>query len=185
MVVKLIEEINKCLDIDCYLTALISALSLPDICGKAEYPTDKPAERYKKWYEEYIGKYEADDITRENNIPYPSGEVVYSLRNSLVHAGSPDINETTCDIQEFDLLMQSKDTFNIYVGSAGVKTDGYGNVTRSLCINIRQLCYKLCVCAEHYYKNNKDKFGFINSKLTYWSPQARQFLKRKREDFES
>lgn len=46
---KLIEEINLALDNNLYLVALNTALTLPDICGKAEYPDLGPTARYKKW----------------------------------------------------------------------------------------------------------------------------------------
>lgn len=184
MIPRLIEEINRCLDIDCYLVALITALSLPDICGKAAYPDDKPSDRYIKWYDENIGQYERNEIAKKLEMPYESGTVIYSLRNSLIHEGSPDINEVTCDIQEFELLAESKETANSYVGSAGVERRRVGDeevvVKKSLCINIRQLCFKLCIVAEQYYDENRGKFSFINNKLTFFNPHAREiFLKRR------
>ena len=186
MVLRLVEEIRKSLDNDIYLSALMTALTLPDICGKAEYPNDKPSDRYIKWYDEYIGKYEQDYLSKRDGIPYESGLVVYNLRNSLMHEGSPNINEQTCEIQEFQLLLESKNKACSYVGSAGVRTDYDGDkvvgVTRSLCINVRQICFIICACAEHYYENNKDKFSFITNKLTWWNPQARKLLIRKGND---
>ena len=185
MILKLIEEINKCLDNNCYLVALSSALTLPDICGKAEYPNMKPSERYIKWYDEEIGQYENTPTGLQRGIPHESGLIVYSLRNSLLHDGNPNINEKTCDIQEFELLVEGKDTASSYVGSAGIERRYVDEeevcVIRSLCINIRQLCFKLCIVAEHYYKNNKEKFGFINSKLTYVNPRARKLFDIKGE----
>ena len=185
MVLKIIEDINKCLDNNIYLSALITALTLPDICGKAMYPNNKPKERYVKWYDQYIGQYEKTELIEKEGIPYPSGEVVYNLRNSLVHTGNPNINEKTCDIQEFDLLIEDKNKYCIYIGSAGVRTDYLcGEVigkTKSLCINVRQLCFKLCNTAKNYYENNKEKFNFFNSKLTYWNPQAKEIFLRKRK----
>lgn len=183
MVLRLVEEIRKSLDNDIYLSALMTALTLPDICGKAAFPDDRPSDRYIKWYDEYIGKYEQDALSKENGMPYESGIIVYNLRNSLMHEGNPNINEKTCDIQEFDLLIEDKNKFSVYAGSAGVRTDYIGDevvkVTKSLCINIRQLCSNLCNTAKKYYENNKEKFNFFNSKLTYWNPQAKQiFLKK-------
>lgn len=37
---QIIKEINICLEHECFMSALGMALTLPDICGKAEYPTD-------------------------------------------------------------------------------------------------------------------------------------------------
>lgn len=40
MLLSLIDDMNKALDNDCFFSALSLALTLPDICGKAKYPTD-------------------------------------------------------------------------------------------------------------------------------------------------
>lgn len=59
MINKIIEEIDKSLEIEAYLSALSLVLILPDICGKAEYDSNKKnKERYINWFDEYIGKYE-------------------------------------------------------------------------------------------------------------------------------
>lgn len=50
---QLIDDVNKALDAESYYSALTLALTLPDICGKAEYPQEKStAKRYKDWYDE-------------------------------------------------------------------------------------------------------------------------------------
>lgn len=59
MINKIIEEIDKSLESEAYLSALSLVLILPDICGKAEYNSNiKNKERYINWFDEYIGKYE-------------------------------------------------------------------------------------------------------------------------------
>lgn len=182
---KLVEEIRKSLDNDIYLSALIIALTLPDICGKAAFPNYKPSDRYIKWYDDYIGQYEMTEGFNIDGIPYTSGLIIYNLRNSLMHEGNPNINEKTCDIQEFELLLEDKNKQSIYMGSAGVRTEFVDNevvsVTKRLCINVRQICFKICACAEYYYKENKEKFDFFNSKLTYWNPQAKEVFLCKRK----
>ncbi len=50
MINQIIKEINACLKNGCYIAALTTALTLPDICGKVEYPNDGNSSRYKKWY---------------------------------------------------------------------------------------------------------------------------------------
>ena len=39
-----IDEIEKSLENECYIAALALALTLPDICGKAEYPSENVLE---------------------------------------------------------------------------------------------------------------------------------------------
>ena len=46
MVLGIIDEIEQAHSHDLYFAALDLALMLPDICGKAEYPTLRTGERY-------------------------------------------------------------------------------------------------------------------------------------------
>ena len=55
MILRIIDEIEKALNHDLYFAALNLALTLPDICGKAEHPDLRTGERYKKWYDEIVG----------------------------------------------------------------------------------------------------------------------------------
>lgn len=38
MIHQIVKEINIALDNECFISALSSALILPDICGKAQFP---------------------------------------------------------------------------------------------------------------------------------------------------
>ena len=56
---RLVGETRKMLENDLYFVVLNSALTLPDICGKVEYPDERSSKsRYIFWYDEKIGKYE-------------------------------------------------------------------------------------------------------------------------------
>ncbi len=52
MMLQIISDIKRALDVDCYFSALALALTLPDMCGKAEYPEKRCGERYKDWYDD-------------------------------------------------------------------------------------------------------------------------------------
>ena len=89
MILKLVQDIRKSLEKDLYFAALISAIILPDICGKVEFPEEKSSrKRYILWYDKEIGKYEKNPNDKVN-MPYLSGEVIYNLRCSLLHEGNP------------------------------------------------------------------------------------------------
>lgn len=110
MVNELIKEINQCLDNGCVMAGLSLALTLPDICGKAIYPKSKPSDRYVKWFDEYIGQYEHDDKLIRVDMPYLiSGELVYSLRNSILHQGNPNIDGKKFGIIYFELLYNQQE----------------------------------------------------------------------------
>lgn len=55
MIIRLVQDIRKALENELYFVALSSALTLPDICGKAAYPTERSSrKRYILWYDEEI-----------------------------------------------------------------------------------------------------------------------------------
>lgn len=168
MIEQMVNDINKALDCEAYLAALSLALTLPDVCGKAEYPNLGNGERYKKWYDENIGKYETYD---GQTNPYLSGEVVYSLRNSYLHQATPNIDETRIKdsqnkINEFILQIEPKNQFDIYGDTSLI--NHFGTMEeRVYCVNIRRLCLIITQTALGYYKRNSEKFDFIKYKVKY------------------
>ena len=166
MMLQLIDDVNKALDAECYYAALALALAFPDICGKAEFPQEKStAKRYKNWYDEQIGEFERCPCGQCQSMPMPylSGEVVYSLRNSLLHQGTPNIDvngikDNNNKIDLFELAIESKNPFDIYGDSASI----YDGCKRTYCVNVRRLCLILCISAKAYYERNKDKFNFFH-----------------------
>lgn len=180
MILRLIDDVNKSLDAECYYSALALVLTFPDICGKAEYPQKSPTKRYIDWYDEYIGKYEQCpcDECQNTPLPYLSGEVVYSLRNSLLHQGTPNIEadrikDKNNKIDSFELVIESKKPFDIYADSAGINDDGY----RDYCVNVRRLCLIICATARGYYETNKDKFDFFNFSIIDWDAKVEKLSK--------
>ena len=84
---RIVHEIRMALSHELHLSALALALTLPDTCGKAEYPNEKHnGIRYKNWCSQYV-------ITDRCDSPYvhvllgkhaDTGNVV---RNQTAHAG--------------------------------------------------------------------------------------------------
>ena len=175
MLLRLINDMNKALDNDCFLSALSLALTLPDICGKAKYPDEKSTKkRYIDWYDEYVGAYEQCP-GEEGTMPYLSGEVVYSLRCSVLHQGNPNINkneikEECCKIDEFVLLTEKKKDFNM-LSDCSSSSQGFfngkkvGETHRSYEVNVRRLCFIISACAKGYFKENQEKFDFFDFKI--------------------
>lgn len=48
-----IDEAEMCLENEWFIAALTLALTLPDICGKAEYPDETVTARYIQWFNTY------------------------------------------------------------------------------------------------------------------------------------
>ncbi len=171
MMLRLIDDVNKALDAECYYSALALVLTFPDICGKAEYPQKKTTKRYIDWYDEHIGKYEQCPCEESQNIslPYLSGEVVYSLRNSLLHQGNPNIEadrikDNNNKIDCFELIIETKKPFDIYGDAAGI----YGGGKKAYRVNVRRLCLIISATTRGYYEANQDKFDFFNYSIIDW-----------------
>lgn len=164
---SMIEEINRCLDNNCPISALSLALIIPDMCGKAEYPDKRNKQRYVKWFDEWIGNYETYE---GNEMPCLSGELVYSLRCSMLHEGNPQIENEKFNIAEFSLIWSRKKESFMFGGSSKAEAvtdvDGKRKLQNIVYeVNIRNLIFKICVCSQEYYKINKEKFNFLNYKI--------------------
>ena len=152
MIEKLIEEIRFSRRNRQTLSALICALTLPDICGQVEYPKEKPSARYKKWYAKYVGQYEHPSINddQDDNIPYANANLIYDLRCHLVHQGEADIDKQKRGLTVFRIINDPN-----FPKSTAFRTD---SGKTGLEINVYDFVETLCLVAEGFYKDNKDKF---------------------------
>ena len=166
MVLEIINDIRKSLDAECYFSALALVLTLPDICGKAKYPNKRVRRRYVGWFDEYIGKYEQCSCgsCKESHMPYLSGDVVYSLRNSFSHQGSPNIQKSkSVQIDKFEIVIQPENEFDIYLDASSI----LNNDTKSYRVNLRRLCLIICSSAKIYYESNKHEFDFFDYSIIF------------------
>jgi len=173
MIDRITEDIDKALDNDAYLAALTLALTIPDICGKAKHPKKGTKVRYIGWYDEYVGAYEQSPFDKREgtNMPYLSGEVVYSLRNSMLHEGSPNVNSKIID--EFVLIIEKKKSVEIYADSAGMTTSNYNEKCyRHYRLNVRRFCQIIIANARAYYEDNKELFNFFNYTIMDWDKEV-------------
>lgn len=181
MLNRLIEDINLALDNEAYFSALSLVLTLPDICGKAKYPSEKSTrKRYIDWYDEYVGQYEQCpcDVCKETKMPYLSGEVVYSLRNSFLHQGTPNIDnssikEDSNQIDNFTLVIEKRNEFDIYSDASSIVSSNQATDSRkSYRVNIRRLCLILTLSAKNYYSKNREKFDFFHYNILDWDKEV-------------
>ena len=165
MVDRIIHDIRGALNNDLFFAALNCALTLPDICGKAEYPSEQSSKkRYIDWYDKEIGFYEKSPKQEgTEKMPYLSGKVMYCLRCAMLHSGEPNINGNSVyqkpDIDKFSLVIQKAQPFDVYGDSSSIMDWG-GEHVRFYRMNVRRICLILCAVAEAYYRDNKDKFHF-------------------------
>ena len=88
-----IAEIRTALKKQLFNCALTMTLTLPDICGKVEYPQDNSGDRFTKWFDVYAIPYftvEAKVLPGENKINYTwlSSKECWKIRNAVLHAGN-------------------------------------------------------------------------------------------------
>ena len=158
MVEIYVNDIKNALKNKCYFSALALSLALPDICGAAEYPDEiSVGKRYIEWYDKYLGEYMSSD----KDAPYLSGEIVYNLRNTFLHTGSPNIDSNKVKNEANQL-----DKFVLFLGD-GTKIwnmsmlfDATIVKLRTMMVDVTYLCQTICDCSLWYYKNNVDKFHF-------------------------
>ncbi|MDE6775827.1 MAG: hypothetical protein K2J37_05995 [Ruminococcus sp.] len=158
MVELYVKDIYNALNNKCYFPALAMSLALPDICSTAEYPHETSvAKRYIEWYNKYLGEY----MSNEKDSPFLSGEVVYNLRNTFLHTGSPNIDNSKVkneanQLDRFILILGDGTKFwstTLFIDTPIVKM-------RTMMVDITYLCQTICDCSLLYYKHNFNKFQF-------------------------
>lgn len=164
MLDRLIGDIDRALDNNCYFAALALALTLPDICGQAADPTTKlVGERYKNWCREHVCKDLKPSSPYTSDMPYLNEEIIYQLRCAFLHQGNPNIaakniKEDQCKVNMFGLIIDDKDC-----PDTGESMVSYGNghviEHRELTIGIHYLCDILAKAAKHYYRDHPGNFA--------------------------
>ena len=178
MIQRIINEVRTAIENDCYIVALMGALTLPDICGKSAYPELTVGARYTKWCDTYVypARTDIDEsaVNVDCGITNVNGKIIYSLRCSLLHQGSSDIDGEKCEVEDFELLIQPKNEFDIYVDNIGAiwANDDFEHRERHISLHIRNICRDLCNAADLYYQNHKDEFDFITYKIAQINPDV-------------
>ncbi len=176
MIDRIINDINKALDAEAYMAALALVLTLPDICGKVAYgETLRNKERYIKWYEDNIGKYEkSPNDNSKLKDTYLSGEVIYQLRCSVLHQGNPNIDKDKvqdfeCKIDSFEIVVEKRNAFELYSDSKRKYIQKVNGILSFYSIkyrmNLRRVCGIITAVAKSYWEENKEKFNFFNYKI--------------------
>lgn len=74
---ELLKQIELALQAGLYWVALQSTLTIPDICGKIDYPNIRVGKRYIKWY----------DTNVKQSSDFMTGKDCYGYRCTIIHEG--------------------------------------------------------------------------------------------------
>ena len=150
-----ISEIRRAINLELYNCALATALTLPDICGKVEFPMESSSKkRYKKWFNKYARIYFVFSTTKlpENlTVEYQwlSEKECYALRCAVLHAG--------------DYKAEGISLPHIHIHAHKRDGENYNHITRDsdhIDIDVVDFCERLCKAAEEYHNSIDDKARF-------------------------
>jgi hypothetical protein len=128
-----------------FYAALFISLTLPDICGKIQFPEIKSQPRYIDWFNLYL-----KDIYIGNQphcSPFLTGNDLYAFRCSLLHEGSENISTQSAKriLTEF-ILIENGPHLNLF----------YNEGQAILQLNIVDLCKEICGGVKQWLKDFED-----------------------------
>jgi hypothetical protein len=146
---NLLQAIKHSIKNDNMYAALFIAISLPDICGKIQYPGIKSQKRYIDWFNQYLKDQYSDP--QKPDSPFLTAEDMYAFRCSLIHEGSDEISTQSAriDINKFILI------------SDGPHLNYFQNRIIKLQLSVKSFCIDICAAVERWLSNNDQNVNLI------------------------
>lgn len=160
-----ISEIRQAIDLGLCNCALALALTIPDICGKVEYPTEiKSSQRYKAWFAVYAQSQftvSATQLPEEEAVDYVvfSAEECWALRCAVLHAGNYETEKITLSKVHFHAHKREGKNYSHIVRDSHFAD-----------FDVIRICETLCNAAENYYSNSqrKNQFDVDEVRIDTW-----------------
>lgn len=173
---QIIESVQDAIAKECWLPALITALTIPDIMGQVEFPdlVNKHGQRlvgkqYKAWFAKHVVHHFANEEgwdAEGNPInPYFTADMCYQLRCSILHQGNDNIEheynfecEENAEYKyEFELRVNACNSY----GVRWVEPLGEGKMLKTIrvCVDVKTLCKAICEEASSFLEASSDDFG--------------------------
>ena len=171
---EIIESVRNAVAKECWIPALTTALTLPDILGQVEFSEivfrggkRKVGEQYKAWFAEHVEHHFADEHGWSEDYkpinPYFTADMCW-LRCSVLHQGNDDIkhefnfeNEEDSEYRyTFELRANACDSYGLLWSSPS--PDGKKHKTVHVCIGVENLCDALCNEAQTFLETTEDDF---------------------------
>lgn len=163
-----LNEIKKILGEGHLRSALILALTLPDICSKNDSNLNgmKSDERYAKWFDENIVKYNKGEVGKEgDSFDCFNGYMCYLLRCRMIHGEPIDIEEVPNRKQSsFKKAGYRHVYFKFINGTFSEFFEFSGSFKVAFFYkSIPQLVMQILSCADLYYREEPNKSKFFDS----------------------
>ena len=100
-----------------------------------------------------------------------SSTVKFTDESNIPNIDRSKIKDPSNQLDEFTLVIDKKNDFDIYSDAAGIAESDAGK-HRSYRVNVRRMCLITTLAAKDYYYKNKDKFDFFNYKILDWDKEV-------------
>lgn len=152
--IRLVNDINRCLDSKIYLAAFSASLIVPAICSQVECSEIKDVkERYIKWCNDYLPC--ADRDPDSIGISYLTGEILWNLKEKLFSEGSIDVYGRYEDfnLNKIVLRIEERKAWDIYCDVLGE-----GDITT----NVTKFCADMIYQAERCFEKHEQEIKVLN-----------------------
>lgn len=159
MLLKICDEIESCLRNENYIAALTLALTIPDICGKAEFSNYSGSKKkYISWYDSHFHMIYLKE--EQKDFPIIDGSIIYDLRCQMLHFGNPGINDKSkfCNF----VIEYGKDKTRDGSRMNVTKRTDTGEMKFTYYFNLNEFCVNMVSMARYSYENNSEKYNFFN-----------------------
>ena len=151
---RLINDINKCINCNLFLSAFISALVIPGICSKVECQNiNDSKDRYIQWCDTYLPC--TDKTLRKDNMPIITGSTLWDLKEKLLSEGDINIfdNNEYLPLKRLLLRIEKRKHFDIYFDT--ISED-------SITLNVTKLCVDMIHQAERCLELHKKEMYHLS-----------------------
>lgn len=166
---KIIASVRDAVSKECWIPALVTALTIPDLLGRVETSGSNNVsvgKRYKAWFTEHVEHRYADHHGWGTDYralkPYFNADMCYDLRCMVLHQGNSRIKHEYKP--EDDEGAEYRYWFELRANAC----DSYGTVwdepepgerahkTSRVCVDVGGLCNAICDAAEEFIEDIDD-----------------------------
>lgn len=151
---RLINDINRCINSKIYLAAFSTSLIVPAVCSQVECPEIKDAkERYIKWCNTYLPC--TDRGPDSDGMAYLSGEILWNIKDKLFSNGNIDIcgKYEDFELQKILLRIEERKAWDIYSDVLG---------ERDVTTNVTKFCTDMIYEADRCYQQHKEEIKALS-----------------------